>query len=574
VTQLATRSAVPHQEPRTGATRTGYSRNWAWLIVPGLVLLAAGYLYPVISIFVKAFTEPRAAGESTFFDFTWLFQGSTNVQVLLRTLENAAEVSGICLLLGYPYAYVMTIVPRRWRFLMIGAVLIPFWTSATVRNYAWLILLQNHGAINYILNGVKLPTVSIIGTPAAVLVGECYVMVPFMVLPLYTVMEGINRRLLDAAGTLGASPRASFFNIYLPMSFSGVVGGVLIVFMQALGFYLTPAILGSVGSTLLPQLIVTQVETLLDFGKGGSLSLLLLGAVLVVFGLASLPARRTSLIGASGGELSLSAVDRTKAASGRWTLKIISAVIGLALVLPTLIVFPMALTSQASFQFPPPGWSLHWFKGFFTSSTWLGSLEHSFIISIVAAILATVLGTAAALGLARSRVFGRRLAFGVLIAPMVIPTVIVAIGVYLVALKLHLVSTYTGFVITYTCLGIPFVLIPVYARLQSYDDRLDLASASLGSTRWQTFKSITFPLILPGILTGALFAFVTAFDETVIALFLVGPSLQTFPVTIFEGVLDTIDPTVAAASSMLLIFTTLIFVTAGIITVRRTSRAT
>ena len=185
-----------------------------------------------------------------------------------------------------------------------------------------------------------------------------------------------------------------------------------------------------------------------------------------------------------------------------------------------------------------------------------------------------MLGTAAALGLARSRVFGRRLAFGVLVAPIVIPTVIVAVGVYLIALKYHLVSTYTGFIITYTCLGLPFVLIPVYARLQSYDDRLDLASASLGSTRWQTFWSVTFPLILPGILSGALFAFITAFDETVIALFLVGPSLKTFPVAIFEGVLDTIDPTVAAASSMLLIFTTLIFVTAGIITVRRTTRDT
>lgn len=572
--ELAERPAVRPTGPRDAA-RADYSGNWAWLIMPGLVLLAAGYFYPVVAIFTKSFTQPLSVGESAFYDYTWLFHGSINAQVLLRTLENAAEVSGICLLLGYPYAYVMTLVRRRYRYLMIGTVLIPFWTSATVRNYAWLILLQSHGALNFALTKLGLPTVSILGTPTAVLVGECYVMLPFMVLPLYTVMEGINRRLLDAAGSLGASPRTAFFTIFLPLSFSGIAGGVLIVFMQALGFYLTPAILGSVGnSMMLPQLIVTQVQTLLDWGKGGSLSILLLGAVLVVVALASVGSRRTRLVSAAGGELSLSAVDRAGSAPGRWPLKVVAAVIGVALVVPTLIVFPMALTNRASFQFPPPGWSFRWFQGFFTSSTWLSSLGHSFIIAVVSAVLATTIGTAAALGLARGRVFGRKIAFGLLVSPMVIPTVIVAVGVYLIALKFHLVSTYPGFVITYTCLGIPFALIPVYARLQSYDTRLDQAAASLGSSRWETFWSVTFPLILPGILSGALFAFVTAFDETVIALFLVGPSLQVFPVTIFEGVLDTIDPTVAAASSLLLIFTTLIFVTAGIVTVRRTTRGT
>ncbi|HEY3924860.1 MAG TPA: ABC transporter permease subunit, partial [Acidothermaceae bacterium] len=429
-----------------------------------------------------------------------------------------------------------------------------------------------HGAVNYALHKTGLPSVNILGTTTAVLIGECYVMLPFMILPLYTVMSGINRRLLDAAGSLGANGRTSFFNVYLPLSVSGVAGGVLIVFLQALGFYLTPAILGSVGNSLmLPQLIVTQVDTLLDWGKGGALSLLLIGTVLVVLGLAALTGRRIGVSASAGGELSLSTVDRAKAVPGRWVLKTFSWILGIAMVVPTLIVFPMALTNVSSFQFPPPGWSLQWYRSFFASHMWLSALSNSLVISVATAVFATVIGTAAALGVARGRL-GRKIALPVLIAPMIVPTVITAVGVYLVALKFHLVSSFTGFIIVYTCLAIPFVLIPVYARLNSYDNRLDWAAASLGSNRWQTFWHITLPLIMPGVLSGALFAFITAFDETVIAIFLVGPSLHTFPIVIFEGVTDTIDPTVAAASSMLLIFTSVLFVLAGVATVRRANR--
>ena len=447
VTQLQTRSVAPPQGPRTRA-----SNNWAWLVVPGVLLLAAGYFYPVFAIFVRSITQPRSQGLGTFSDFSWLFHSHTNVEVLIRTLVNAIEVSAICLALGYPYAYAMTIVSSRYRLLMIGVVLVPFWTSATVRNYAWLILLQNHGAVNYGLHKMGLPSVNILGTTTAVLIGECYVMLPFMILPLYTVMSGINRRLLDAAESLGANGRTSFFNVYLPLSLSGVAGGVLIVFLQALGFYLTPAILGSVGNSLmLPQLIVTQVDTLLDWGKGGALSLLLIGTVLVVLGLAALTGRRIGVSAAAGGELSLSTVDRAKAVPGRWVLKTFSWILGIAMVVPTLIVFPMALTNVSSFQFPPPGWSLQWYRSFFASHMWLSALSNSLVISIATAVFATVIGTAAALGVARGRL-GRKVALPVLIAPMIVPTVITAVGVYLVALKFHLVSSFTGFIIVYTCL--------------------------------------------------------------------------------------------------------------------------
>jgi putative spermidine/putrescine transport system permease protein len=258
----------------------------------------------------------------------------------------------------------------------------------------------------------------------------------------------------------------------------------------------------------------------------------------------------------------------------RWVLGAYCTVVGLLMLLPVLIVVPVSFSSLRSLRFPPPGWSTKWYEKLFTSPEWQLAASTSVKVAVVVTVLATVLGTMAALGLAGSRgrwVAGAR---GLLIAPMIIPGVIIAVGIYYVFLRWRLTESYLGFVLAHTMLAIPIVVITVSASLQNFDQQLIKASQSLGAGPVTTFRSVTLPLILPGVLTGALFAFLTSFDESIVALFLSGPGIRTLPIQIFQSVTSALEPTIAAASTLLLVLTTVLMIVFAVITHFRTKADT
>jgi putative spermidine/putrescine transport system permease protein len=164
----------------------------------------------------------------------------------------------------------------------LAVVLLPFWTSLMVRTYAWIILLQDTGVINDALARLGFGRLSLIRNTTGVTIGMAQILLPFMVLPLYATMQGIDRRLLQAAESLGARPATAFLRVYVPLSMPGVVAGVTLVFILALGFYITPVLLGSPQNALLSQLIVQQISQLLDFGLGGAMAAILFVVTLVL----------------------------------------------------------------------------------------------------------------------------------------------------------------------------------------------------------------------------------------------------------------------------------------------------
>lgn len=255
-----------------------------------------------------------------------------------------------------------------------------------------------------------------------------------------------------------------------------------------------------------------------------------------------------------------------RARRSRWILGVYCTLVGLVMLLPVLIVIPVSFSSIRSLRFPPPDWSTKWYEKLFTSPEWQLAASTSVKVAVVVTLLATVLGTMAALGLAGSR--GRWVAGvrGLLIAPMIIPGVVIAVGIYYVFLRWRLTETYLGFVLAHTMLAIPIVIITVSASLQTFDQQLIKASQSLGAGPVTTFRLITLPLILPGVLTGALFAFLTSFDESIVSLFLSGPGIRTLPIQIFQSVTSALEPTIAAASSLLLILTTALMLVFAVIT--------
>ncbi|MDF3337327.1 ABC transporter permease [Mycolicibacterium septicum] len=250
-------------------------------------------------------------------------------------------------------------------------------------------------------------------------------------------------------------------------------------------------------------------------------------------------------------------------------LGLFCAGVGLWLVAPSLIVVPLSFTDRPSFTFPPTGWSTRWYRTFFEDPAWIAALKASLEVGILVAVFATVFGTAAAVALSRTRLAARQGIRAFLLAPMVVPVIVVAVGLYALFLRLNLLGTLFGFVVAHTMLALPFVIVPVMASLQGFDRRLEDAAAICGAGRWTTFRTVTLPLVAPGVLSGALFAFATSFDEVVLSLFIQNPYLQTLPVKMYASVTRDTDPTIAAAATLILALTTCLTVVAAIYSRRR-----
>jgi putative spermidine/putrescine transport system permease protein len=254
-----------------------------------------------------------------------------------------------------------------------------------------------------------------------------------------------------------------------------------------------------------------------------------------------------------------------------WPLSLFCALVGLWLVAPTLVVIPLSFTGEQTFTFPPRSWSLTYYLQFFTDPAWTDALLVSVQLALIVTVLATALGTAAAFALVRGRMRGAVAAQGLLLTPLIMPQIVVAIAIYIAFLKWGLQGTMTGFVIAHTALAIPFVVITVSASIRTLDRRLEYAAATLGASPFTVLRCVIAPLIVPGVLSGAVFAFVTSFDEVVISLYLQSPDLRTLPVQMFTSVTYNIDPTMAAASSIIVTGTTLLILLPQVLSGRRRS---
>lgn len=228
----------------------------------------------------------------------------------------------------------------------------------------------------------------------------------------------------------------------------------------------------------------------------------------------------------------------------------------LFLVLPILVIIPLSFSDSSFLSYPMPGVSLRWYQNLLQSDEWMRAAQNSFIVAPLATILATVLGTLAAIGLNKADFPGKGLLMAVLISPMVVPVVVVGVGVYFFFVEIGLSESYAGLILAHAALGAPFVVTTVLATLQGFNHNLVRASLSLGAGPLQTFFRITLPVIAPGLISGALFAFATSFDEVVITLFVAGPGQSTLPRQMFSGIRENISPTIAALATILILFST------------------
>jgi len=244
-----------------------------------------------------------------------------------------------------------------------------------------------------------------------------------------------------------------------------------------------------------------------------------------------------------------------------YTHRVFCAAVLLFLIAPILVIMPLSFNAEPYFSYPMPGLSLRWYEDFFTNERWVLALKTSIIVAAFTTVIATTLGTLAALGLSRASFPARTSIMSVLISPMIVPVIISALGMYFFYTPIGLTNSLPGLTLAHTALATPFVVIVVTATLTGFDHSLARAGASLGADPVRVFRKVILPLILPGVISGALFAFVTSFDEVVVVVFLAGPEQRTLPKQMFSGIREDISPTITAAASMLIVFAVVMLTT-------------
>ncbi len=546
------------------------------------MLLLAMLVYPVGQLLLLSVHNDSGF---TLIEYRRLFASSVYVDVLLITLKISLWTTFFSVLTGYPIAYLISSLTRERKNRLLFWVLLSFWTSFLVRTFAWVVLLGRNGVINKLLLalGIIDQPLSLLYHFSSVIVGMVHALMPLAVLTMLSVMENIDRRLPSAAATLGARPGTVFWKVYFPLSLPGVAAGALMVFVTAIGFFITPTLLGGRHQTMITQLIIDQVMQALNWGFAGAISVLLLAVVLIVFlvydrmvGLSTMAGgsatrkpghagqwnRRlgdavlTLLGNVTDAVISVFPRRRRRSASNHesLTLRIVVILLLVFLSAPAFLMIPLSFDAGSGLAWPPHGFSLQWYQQIVDSPLWMQAITRSMLVGIGTGILSMLIGTPAAFLLVRGGMRGKAAMLAFVLAPIVVPRMIIAVGVFYFFAKIGLVGSSLGLVLAHTTVAVPYVVITMMAVLRNYDTRLDQAAHSMGARPWATLRRVTFPILGAGLMSSFLFAFATSFDELTIALFTSGGVSTTLPKQFWDEITMQISPVIAAVSTCLFVF--------------------
>jgi putative spermidine/putrescine transport system permease protein len=265
-----------HDSPR----RTPTGLRW---LVPALSLLSLCFVVPVLMLLLRSVTEPELGLQH----YRELVGSWTYARVFYNTFLVATVVTAVTIVVGFPVAWLMAVIPRGWSQLLMSVLLLSMWTNLLVRTYAWMVLLQRTGVINQSLIqwGIVSEPLPLVNNLVGVVIGMSYIMLPFLVLPLHTTIKAIDPSVLRAAAICGSSRFQAFRRVLLPLAAPGLASGALMVFVMSLGYFVTPALLGGTSHMMLAELIANMVQSLLNWGLAGAASLVLLTVTLGLYAL-------------------------------------------------------------------------------------------------------------------------------------------------------------------------------------------------------------------------------------------------------------------------------------------------
>lgn len=570
------------------------SRSKAWrrtglLVAPALFYLAVVYGIANIVVIAYSLMSPHPGLEN----FVTVFTTPGSLRVTEGTLLIGLITTLVSLLLGFPLAFSIVNGPRWLRPPLLACVVAPFLTSVIVRSFGWQVLLGRVGIVTDLLNYIGGSSSGYLQTRIAVLLGLTQVVLPLVVLPIASNMRKLDYSLLRGANSLGAGPVYTFVRIYLPLMLPGIEAGCILAYVYGVGSFITPAILGGYGTSgsMLGSDIQNDVDLYGQFGLAAAKAVELTIAVLIVIAIyqrllggrvewlvsrssgttrrqvsdkahRSIAIARRRRRGNLGGLLDalLRLIDSRAAQAPYGVLcSAVSVLTGLYMILPQLIAIPVSFTAVRALVFPPVGFSIKWYLGFFTDE-WLRPVLYSVIVSVCVAAASPLLGLLAAVGAERSRHrFVRQLTTFAILAPAVVPSVVAAVGFYLTFARLRLNDSVLGIVLAEVCLALPFAFVVLAAAVRALDPCYERAASSLGASPFVLMHRVIFPLIRPAILTAILFSFLICFDESAVSIFLSGRRVQTLPAQMFAALSQQSDPTVGVVGTLSMLVAVLAF---------------
>lgn len=549
----------------------------------GLLALPLGVLL-VFFLFIPlclTFWQSIGGAELTFAHYAQALTSRNNLSILLHTLKISALVTLATLVLGYPVACLMTRLGESGRTVISLFLLVPLFTAFLIRTYAWMIILGRKGIVNTVLIGLGVidRPADILNTSLAVVIGMVHVLLPMAIFTMYSAMVRLPTDPLRATEVLGARPVQVFVRVWLPMSLPGVFSAAVLIFIIAMGFYITPALLGGPADTMISQMIVVQMTTLLNFPLGFATANVLLIVVLAILFIAGLFVPLESIWSPAGADAA-GPVRRLR--PGRWLARrlrplghaletglngVISPLIGphslwlrgyaAAMVLflnaPLAVVVILSFSSSSFVLFPPPGFSLRWWQKLMQAQDWHAAFLSSLRLGLVVALLSVAIGGAGAFWLVRSRVRAKRAVFLLALAPLMVPVIVIATALYFFESRIGLLGSFAGLVAGHVLLAVPYVVVVAAAALRNLDRSIEDAAAIHGARPLQIARRITLPLLWPALATGGILAFLTSFDELLLTTFLIGRQAPTLPIKFWGDIRYQIDPLLSSASTLIVL---------------------
>lgn len=519
------------------------------LPAPAAAFVAVAFFVPLAVLIVYSFW-PTEAGtivhRFTLENYRQFFAGHTYWQSLLRSFLFVGIASLCAVVLAFPFAYfVATKVRPARRVLWLLLATVPFWTSYLIRVFAWLNLLGDRGVINDVLQrvGVIHGPLALLGTGRpAVVITFVYLLFPLTFLATYVAIERMNPTVLEAAADLGARPWRSLVAVTLPIARSGLVGGFVFAFIAMMGDYITPQLIGGTDGTLFSNLVIRQFGDSLQWGFGSSLALFLLLSIFMLL---------VILRVAVGG------VDSSGEYTGGFSqrrapfLRAYSTLFLLYLYAPIVLLVLFAVNDSPNVGFPFVGFSTRWFSAVFSDTVLQEALWTSLQVAVVSVAISVVLGTVAAVQLARRRGSLRTITLGAIAMPMFLPPVVLGLAIIIGLNALGLQRGLWTIIVGHTVLTLPIVTLLVMVRLEGLDRNQELAALDLGARPWQAFLRVSIPQALPGIVAAAMIAFATSMDEFIMT-FLITGSQTTLPLYIYGSLRFGTSPELNALSSLML----------------------
>ena len=497
-----------------------------------------------------------AFAELSLDNFKLLISDNLYISSYLRSIVVAVISTAILLLIGYPVAYGMARLPQRWQPIAMMLVIVPFWTSFLIRIYAWINILQHDGLLNKVLLTLHIVSTPVVwlSTDSAMYIGIVYSYLPFMILPLYATLAKMDGSLIEAASDLGASQARAFWLVTFPLSLPGVGAGALLCFIPIVGEFVIPDLLAGSSSMMIGQTLWLEFFTNKDWPVASAAAVALLLLLIPPLLLYDRLQRRTL----AGSELMARKVNHIS------PFNITSLVLGLAFLYLPIVILVIYSFNASRLVTVWGGWSLRWYHEFFNDRAMLDAAWMSLRVAAVSATVATLLGTLAAIGLARGERFkGRSLFSGMLYAPLVMPEVISGLSLLLLFVALNAERGFWTVTIAHTTLTMCFVTVVVQSRLASLDRSLEEAAMDLGCDPVKAFLSVTLPLIIPAIVAGWMLAFTLSLDDVVIASFTTGPGSATLPIRIYSEVRLGVKPEINAICTMVIALIAVVIVIAS-----------